>query len=188
MLREVDSRTGNREEIVCPVCGESYGDFDRLRNHIRYNQIVEKKDDFPVKGSHLELKFEGEDEDAKVDGDGHKAKLDGDGTDEKATPVPKRMPRPTMEEIQAKLPLQELIVVVEGIDPLTSGTFQALHSYIPEEIEYSARFVPCLTSTKEMKATFVDLDKFHKVEPATEAEKRQEEKIADAANERKEQV
>jgi len=146
LLREVDSRTGNREEIVCPVCGESYGDFERFRNHVRYQQMVEKKDDYPIQDSHRTLELEGDDDNV----------------------IPKTTPRPSMEELRAKLPLQELVVVVEGIDPLTSGTFQALQSYVPEDIEYSAHFVPCLTSTKAMKTTFVDLEKFHQVKFSTE--------------------
>jgi hypothetical protein len=140
LLREVDSVTGNREEIVCPVCGESYGDFHRLRNHVQYQQLVEKKDDYPIEGSHRELQLES---------------------------IPKRSPRPSLEEVQAKLPLQELICVVEGIDPLTSGTFQALQSYMPQDIEWAARFVPCLTSTTALATTFVDLEKFHQVELAS---------------------
>jgi hypothetical protein len=145
LLREVDSLTGNREEIWCPVCGESYGDFGRLRKHIKYAQLMEKKDGYPLQGSHHELKLEG-DEDHEED------------------VVPKSTLRPSLEEVKSKLPLQELIVVVEGIDPLTSGTFQALHSYMAEDIEWHARFVPCMTSTLAMKTTFVDLEKFHQVE------------------------
>jgi hypothetical protein len=150
LLREVDSLTGSREEIFCPVCGESYGDFRRLRMHIKYNQMVEKKDEWPLEGSHRELK------------------LEGDKDDEEEDVVPKSPLRPSLEEVKSKLPLQELIVVVEGIDPLTSGTFQALHSYMPEDIEWHARFVPCMTSTRAMKATFVDLEKFHQVECSKE--------------------
>ena len=43
----------------------------------------------------------------------------------------------------------------------TSGTFQALHSYMPEDIEWNAAFVPCITSTKKLDATYVDLEQFH---------------------------
>jgi hypothetical protein len=75
-----------------------------------------------------------------------------------------------LEELKEKLPLQELICVVEGIDPLMSGTFQALHSYTPEDIEWGARFVPCLTSTTACTSTFVDLKLFHQVEPVVEGQ------------------
>ena len=137
-LREVDSSTGMREEIMCPVCGEDYGDFRRLRSHVRYQQMVEAKENYPVEGAHRELDLED---------------------------IPKHMTRPSLEELRVTLPLQELICVVEGIDPLTSGTFQALQSYMPEDIEWGARFVSCLTSTKALSSTVVDLNLFHQVEP-----------------------
>ena len=54
---------------------------------------------------------------------------------------------------------------MEGIDPLTSGTFQALHSYMPEDIEWNASFVSCITSTTALEATFVDLTLFHATKP-----------------------
>jgi hypothetical protein len=142
-LREVDSIISSREEIMCPVCGESYGDFRRLRKHFAYQQLVEKVDNYPIKGAHRELELD---------------------------EIPARTPRPSLQELKEKLPLQELICVVEGIDPLTSGTFQALQSYTPEDIEWGARFVPCLTSTTALSSTFVDLELFHKVEPVVEGQ------------------
>ena len=57
LLREVDSVNGNREEIMCPICGETYGDFRRLRKHVKYQQLCEKKDEIPVLGSHRELEL-----------------------------------------------------------------------------------------------------------------------------------
>ena len=84
LLREVDSITGSREEIFCPVCGESYGDFRRLRMHIKYNQMVEKKDDYPLEGSHRELK------------------LEGDKDDEEEDVIPKSTPRPSLEEAKVQ--------------------------------------------------------------------------------------
>ena len=110
-FREVDSITGNREELICPVCGESYGDFPQLAKHVAFQQLIEKKDDYPIKDSHHELDLD-------------------DISSHAANSIP------SLEELKATLPLQELICVVEGIDPLTSGTFQALQSYMPEDIEW----------------------------------------------------
>ena len=134
LLREVDSITGNRDEIMCPCCGETYGDFRRLRKHVQYQQLCEKKDEIPVEGSHREIDL---------------------------SDIPRRSTPPSLDSIRRKLPLQELLCVVEGIDPLTSGTFQALHSYMPEDIEWHSSFVPCITSTTALDATFVDLTLFH---------------------------
>ena len=94
LLREVDSVTGNREEIMCPVCGETYGDFRRLRMHVKYQQMCEIKDEIPVSGSHRELRLKN---------------------------IPRRPNRPSLSLLQERLPLQELICVVEGIDPLVSA-------------------------------------------------------------------
>ena len=151
LLREVDSITGNREEILCPVCGETYGDFRRLRKHVKYQQLCEKKDDIPVEGSHRELNLE---------------------------EIPKCPSRPSLEQVREALPLQELICVVEGIDPLTSGTFQALQSYMPGDIEWNAKFVPCVTSTTALDATFVDLQLFHRVKPAGNEKLEKDERTA----------
>lgn len=51
--------------------------------------------------------------------------------------------------------------MLEGIDLLAPGTFQALHSYMPNDIEWDARFFPCTTSTTALDTTCVDLTLFH---------------------------
>lgn len=136
--REVDAYVGSSDDIVCPICGESYGTHTRLRQHVKYNQIIERCDEnMPTEGTHLELNA---DEDF---------------------PDP---PLPSLQELREQFPLQELVCVLEGIDPLASGTFQALHSYRPEEIRWDCKFEPCLSSWE--KGSRVDLDKFHEVVPA----------------------
>lgn len=156
LLRQVDSITGNREEIMCPVCGETYGDFDRLRKHVKYQQLCEKKDEIPVHGSHRELNL---------------------------NEIPHQSTRPsTLDAMQTTLPLQELICVVEGIDPLSSGTFQALHSYMPEDIEWNAAFVPCITSTTALDATFVDLSLFHQTKSTLANESNDDNEEEEEAN------
>ena len=60
--------------------------------------------------------------------------------------------------------ISEVICVVEAIDPLVSGTFQALQSYRYEDIVWDkdASFAPCLQiQNQEMT---VDLDQFHVIE------------------------
>ena len=59
--------------------------------------------------------------------------------------------------------VSEVVCVVEGIDPLTSGTFQALQSYRFDEIVWDARaqLKPCLNVAGER--IMVDLDMFHEV-------------------------
>ena len=50
----------------------------------------------------------------------------------------------------------EVIAVVEGIDPLTSGTFQALQSCQKEDVIFGGSFAKCFTDDN-----VVDFDLFH---------------------------
>jgi len=114
-LRSVDSSTANREEIICPVCGESYGTYERLLKHIQYARIVEEQGGYPIEGTHRGFE------------------------------MPETKPvtlEEVQRYIEHKL--SEIIVVVEAIDPQLSGTFQALQSYKYNEIEFGAEFERCM--------------------------------------------
>mmetsp|Transcript_2713 Transcript_2713/g.6059 ORF Transcript_2713/g.6059 Transcript_2713/m.6059 type:complete len:299 (-) Transcript_2713:110-1006(-) len=116
-LRSVDSATGSRDEIVCPVCGEAYGSYDRLMKHINYARIVEAQDGYPIEGTHLGFEMP-------------------DTTPITLSDVQKHIERK----------LSEIVVVVEAIDPQLSGTFQAVQSYKYDEIEFGADFEKCLST------------------------------------------
>jgi len=58
----------------------------------------------------------------------------------------------------------EVFVIVEGIEPNSSHTFQARHSYSFENIEFDHWFAPCVKFTKDGRAQ-VDLNKFHTIVP-----------------------
>ena len=77
----------------------------------------------------------------------------------------------------------EIICVVEAIDPIMSGTFQAIQSYTLDDIVFDAEFAPCVLTDTESgpkdigwlsrwfvgrsavgRSVKVDLDSFHKVE------------------------
>lgn len=114
-LRSVDSATANREEIICPVCGEAYGSYDRLVKHIEYARIVEKQDGYPTEGTHLGFT------------------------------MPDIFPITLTEvQRHIESTLSEIVVVVEAIDPQLSGTFQALQSYKYDDIEFGANFEKCM--------------------------------------------
>ena len=95
--------------------------------------MVEEHDGYPVEGSHLSLE------------------------------VPENIPTLTLEDVQEYLSqnLAEIIVVVEGIDPQVSGTFQALQSYKYEDICWDGEFVECLHI--QNKKFSVCMEKFHEV-------------------------
>jgi hypothetical protein len=138
-LREVDRLTENNGGIPCPVCGETYGTFDNLKKHIEYNSLTETHDNVPVEGSHRDTN--------------------------KVPPSYLEPARITEMDLRLNLLDKEVMVVVEGIEPLISGTFQALHSYTAEDIYFHGRFAPCM-STKDGNI-YVDLLKFHEVTPRT---------------------
>jgi Inward rectifier potassium channel transmembrane domain len=114
-LREADSRSGNIQQIVCPICGESYCDMDRLRTHVQLVQLIEETSGYPLEGSHRSLVL-----DELIDAD-----------------------VPSVQQMKASFP-EEILVVMEGIDPLTSGTFQGLHSYTMDDVSWGGRFANCL--------------------------------------------
>jgi hypothetical protein len=131
-LRTADSAAGNRDEIECPVCGDLFGTYSRLWKHVRYQQMAEEQDGYPIKGSHQDFVMPG------------------------ITPI-------SLQEVKTYIEsfLSEIIVVVEGIDPQVSGTFQALQSYKYEDIAWEGEFEPCL---KVQHSKFcVDLAKFHQI-------------------------
>jgi len=134
-LRDADSRTGSIEQLVCPICSESYGDMDRLRAHVQFFQITEGKTGYPVKGSHQSLKVT----------DFHVSNP------------------PTHKEMKDSFP-EEILVVVEGIEPLQSGTFQSLQSYKMEDVSWGGRFADCVVTGETTGSTVVvNLKAFHQV-------------------------
>ena len=150
VLRQADGFTANRNDIVCPICGESYGTFDRWLNHVRYQQIVESHNDPPVANLHLTLDV------AEIEKEPHS----------KAIKDIETLKQYFKENVS------EILCLVEGIDPLQSGSFQALQSYRFEDIHWEtyAQFAPCLSVEKKdssrcsKKRIFsVDLDRYHKI-------------------------
>lgn len=134
-LREVDAISGYRNGVLCPVCGETFGSMDHLARHVTYQRMAEKKDNWPEVGSHLDEKL-----------------------------VFPELFEPfvlTESDIREQLRDKEIMVVVEAIEPMVSGTFQALQSYKLEDIVFGGRFAPCMSQRDGQ--IFVDFDNFHKI-------------------------
>jgi hypothetical protein len=151
-LRQVDGGVQNRDDVVCPVCGESYGTFERWWNHVRFQQIVETKENYPVEGTHRSLDL---------------SELRG---------LPGTHPTKDMKQLEDyfKGNVSEILCLVEGIDPMQSGTFQALQSYRYDDIvwEANSQFSPCLfletdrsSKASGSKIFSVDLDRYHDIIP-----------------------
>ena len=144
-LRHAEAAAGENNRYECPVCGEAYGSLTRLRNHVAFYQQNERNDGLPLEGSHCELQV-----------------------DDICSPAV-----PTLHDLQEWYP-DEIIAVVEGIDPLTSGTFQAMQSYTLEDLTFGGEFATCCTTLngKGAAATsanadaapvVLNLEKFHAV-------------------------
>lgn len=191
-LRENDTYTGGQDGIQCAVCGETFNTVSNLIQHIRYNQHLEKHDGVPVQGSHQELDVEslfGEKptlslvpEGRNEAGGGSAISAAKDTTIEVDKPPP-----PWYDEYRDYLRKSnvEIICVMEAIDPIMSGTFQAVQSYTSDDIAFDADFAPCVMADsdggeKNMgwyrsrlffgsspvgRSVKIDLDSFHKTVP-----------------------
>ncbi|OEU19051.1 hypothetical protein FRACYDRAFT_183433 [Fragilariopsis cylindrus CCMP1102] len=120
-LRSVDSTTGSRDEINCPICGETFATYRLLQAHCDYNKMIEEREEYPIKISHRSFVMPD------------------------ITPISLSEVQQHVERT-----LSEIVVVVEAIDPQLSGTFQALQSYKYDDIEFGADFEHCM-SVKENK-------------------------------------
>jgi hypothetical protein len=120
-LRHAEASAGECNRYSCPVCGEAYGSLKRLRNHVAFYQKNEENDALPLEGSHRELNVE----------------------EIRAPPVP------TLKELKEWYP-DEIIALVEGVDPLTSGTFQAMQSYTFEDLSFGGEFATCCSTPDAM--------------------------------------
>jgi len=212
-LRENDSYTGGQDGLRCAICGETYGTVANLIQHIRYNQHMERHDDVPVGGSHQELDVDAlfrhkaprsmpvqrkkrhldREEGVGLDaaGDGKFKEISERDTGAKDNVQSEDIEKPSeasaawYEEYRNYLKEAniEIICVVEAIDPIMSGTFQAIQSYTLDDIDFDAEFAPCVLADEEGgakdigwlgrwfvgrsavgRSVKVDLDTFHKVE------------------------
>jgi len=139
-LREVDDMTGNRSDIPCPVCGETFGVVDHLERHINYMQVTEESDNLPITGTHRDPNI--------------------------VKPKLTKLIELKETDIREHLLDKEIMCVVEAIEPMVSGTFQALQSYKLEDMVFGGRFAPCM-SQKDGQI-YVDVNKFHKIIPMSD--------------------
>jgi len=145
-LRESDSSTGGQDGLRCVVCGETYGTVANLIQHIRYYQHTEKHDDYPIVGTHLEIdvnavfkKQEKPNKAPRINGLKPK-RIDIDA-----------QPKPWYEEYRKHLIESniEVICVMEAIDPIMSGTFQAIQSYTIDDIVFDQEFAACVIADRQ---------------------------------------
>lgn len=155
VLRSLDSYTGNRDEVICPVCGESYGTYERWKTHFEYASMVEAREEFPKEKSHCGYVL---------------------------PPEPETI---TLEELRHYIAntVSEIIVVVEAIDPQLSGSFQSIQSYKYGDIVFGEEFENCMSTHRDednpMGDFFcVDVNQFHATTLRHKKIKRESRKLA----------
>lgn len=111
--------------------GDTFGCRTQMKKHIQYLAMGESVDNYPIKGSHRDPDVVGS--------------------------FLEDPPEVTECDIREQLKDKEIMVVVEGIEPMVSGTFQALQSYKIKDIYFGGRFAPCMS--QQNGKIFVDIDR-----------------------------
>lgn len=149
--RRVDCETGNRQGCVCPTCGSSFNTARMLELHCKYNAQSDLLNNQPEECRHKELS------------NGAITRLTSED--------------PTRQEIRDHLEhgFREVIVIVEGIEPTTSATVQARHSYSvgkqeaggEPDMRWDMVYADCVTLPDDSsKGLVLDYSKFHRLQPA----------------------
>ncbi|GMF56906.1 unnamed protein product [Phytophthora fragariaefolia] len=72
---------------------------------------------------------------------------------------------PTVDEIKQYWAESQVVVLVEGIDAVTSATIQVRHSYKAEDIMFNHRHVNCVDVDPETGGAVIDFRRFHETKP-----------------------
>jgi potassium inwardly-rectifying channel subfamily J len=167
--RQVDADQGNRDSYVCTTCGESFQTLYMLRRHCLYNSYQDPQNGLPE-----ELCHKAWPEDAPIS-QSPKAYESSPHihagqapTSTPSTSLSDSLAPPTRREIENFLTDRyiEVVVVVEGIEPTTSCTVQARHSYLlREEVRWDMDFADCMLPGTASRPCTVDLGRFHQIVP-----------------------
>lgn len=106
VLRQADSASGMREEFGCPICGEIYPTYEQWKNHVKYQRLIEEIEEYPSVDTHLSL--------VKSDFMSSPAETHTNSLDINAL----------KEHFEKEI--SEVICIVEGIEPVSSGTFSSV--------------------------------------------------------------
>jgi len=136
----VDDRVSGHDvcSTSCGDCGESFGSADGLLRHRRdaqHHRPFSKAAYMPR--FHREAKVE--DHASDIDG-GNRSGGDNSSSGRVA---PAKSRREQIQQWMLDCDL-EVLCIIEGMDPLTSDTVQALHSYTPADIEWDMDFERCV--------------------------------------------
>lgn len=154
-MRQADADQGNRDSCVCSTCGESYQNLTMLRRHMLYNSYQD-----PHNGLPPELCHQPWPEDRPTSLPEAPVARQGASAEDLSSP--------TRAEVEHFLKgrYMEVICLVEGIEPTTSSTLQARHSYLfPTDVAWDMDFVDCILAGTAKRPCTVDLGRFHQLVP-----------------------
>mmetsp|Transcript_20189 Transcript_20189/g.55930 ORF Transcript_20189/g.55930 Transcript_20189/m.55930 type:complete len:557 (-) Transcript_20189:182-1852(-) len=140
--RQVDCETGNRDSCVCPTCGEAFGTASMLTLHCRYNARSDVASGIAPEDCHQEL------------------------TEEEVAHLSHKNPSREQLLRHHRSNFLEVVVLVEGIEPTTSGTLQSRYSYVVgpsgADVAWDMEFAECCRlPLKASKGLVVDVSLFH---------------------------
>jgi len=157
--RQVDAEQGNRDTCVCSICGGSFQTPEMLRLHVQYQAAQDLQDGVPPKCCHQSWKNK------------DLSELGWWTVDKPPDNRPGLSSEPVRSEIDAFLRERfvEIVVMVEGIEPTSSSTLQARHSYLfPDDVVWDMDFADCLQLGNQGRPCGVDLGLFHRLCPLEE--------------------
>mmetsp|Transcript_12282 Transcript_12282/g.37933 ORF Transcript_12282/g.37933 Transcript_12282/m.37933 type:complete len:235 (+) Transcript_12282:1156-1860(+) len=145
--RQVDCESGGRDSCVCQTCGSAFATAWMLERHCRYSARSDVLSGFPPELCHQEL------------------------TSEELESLTHQDPdRWEIKEHFSRNYL-EVVVIVEGIEPTTSSTLQARHSFViggpgDGDVAWDMEFADCCRASQEAgRGLALDLGRFHTLEP-----------------------
>mmetsp|Transcript_65983 Transcript_65983/g.206739 ORF Transcript_65983/g.206739 Transcript_65983/m.206739 type:complete len:271 (+) Transcript_65983:2-814(+) len=148
LKRQVDCETGGRDSCVCQTCGSSFATAWMLERHCRYSARSDALSGFPPELCHQELTAEELESLTHLDPDRWEIK----------------------EHFSSHY--LEVVVIVEGIEPTTSSSLQARHSYViggpggDGDVAWDMAFAECCRVSREPgRGLALDLGRFHALEP-----------------------
>lgn len=134
--RMSDCDSGANDSVWCEVCGESYARLELLHLHVKHCARAGTNDT------------------------AHEQLLER---------LPKQLTAAEIREnIQASLDSGgiEIVCILEGVDPTTSSSVQARHSYTAEDIVWDHDFADCVCGAElpdGRRNVCIDFDRFHEL-------------------------
>lgn len=129
-VREVDARIGERDMVWCRTCGESFQCEEMLDAHQRYQAEQDMLNGTKLRPHTMPLAPAASEKQLSQSSFG-------------MLPPPIKAWRRSVQEFLAS-EWFEILVLLEGVDTITSATVQARHSYTAEDLVWDCTFAPML--------------------------------------------